>query len=325
MAVRPPGLAAWPGKPIEIMRIVKRWIMPLAVCVLVFAAGCKGAQKDGEKAVAKVGSRVITVTAYRDAIKRLLPEGAAEGEGASELKKDVLGALIEEELILAQAGKTGVSVSDAELTSEIEIIKKEYGDDSFKEAVAERYGSLDSWKEEIRKKLLMKKIIAAAIGAANDVPEEAARKYYREHRAEYDSPARVRASHIVVATEEGAIDIRKKLTAANFADVAGKVSLGPEAKKGGDLGFFGRGEMPEEFEAAVFALKAGEISPVVKTGYGFHIFMLVARKKGGRAVYPEVRESIMERLRGDKANSELAAWISALKQNTPIEVNEGLL
>ncbi len=312
-------------KPIEIMRIVKRVIIPLAVCVLVFAAGCKGTSKDGEKAVARVGSRVITEAAYRDALKRLLPEGAVEGEGAIEIKRDVIGALIEEELILAEAGKTGVSVSDAELASEIEAIKKEYGDDSFKDAVAERYGSIDSWKEEIRKKLLMKKTIAAALGAANDVPEEAARKYYSEHRLEYDSPASVRASHIVVATEEGALDIRKKLRPDNFAEVARKVSLGPEAKEGGDLGFFGRGEMPEEFERAVFALKVGEISPVVKTGYGFHIFMLVSKKKGGRAVYSEVRESIMERLRGDKANSELAAWISTLKQNTPIEVNEGLL
>ncbi len=307
------------------MRIVDRVITPLAVASLIFMAGCQEASKDGEKVVAKVGAQTITVAQYKGAIKRLLPEGAVEGEGAIEIKKDVIGALIEEELILAEAGKTGVSVSDAELASEIEIIKKDYGDDSFKDAVAERYGSIDSWKEEIRRKLLVKKTIAAALGATNDVPEEAARKYYREHRSEYDSPARVRASHIVVATEESAIDIRRKLSAANFADIARKVSLGPEAKEGGDLGFFGRGEMPEEFEAAVFALKVGEVSPVVKTGYGFHIFMLVARKKGGRVAYPEVRESIMERLRGDKANSELAAWLSALKQNTPIEVNEGLL
>ena len=299
--------------------------MPLAVCALVFAAGCKGASKDGEKAVAKVGERVITVAVYRDAIKRLLPEGAAEGEGAAALKKDVISALIEEELILAEAARTGVSVSDAELTSEIEVIKKEYGDDSFKDAVVERYGDIASWKEEIKRKLLMKKTIAEGLGSIAVVPEEDARRYYREHRAEYDSPARVRASHIVVATEESAIDIRKKLRPDGFADVARKVSLSPEAKEGGDLGFFGRGEMPEEFEAAVFALKVGEVSPVVKTGYGFHIFMLVARKKGGRAVYSEVRDSIMERLRGDKANAELAAWISTLKQKTPIEVNEGLL
>lgn len=307
------------------MRIVNRVIMPLAVASLVFMAGCQEASKDGEKIVAKVGTQTITATEYKGALKRLLPEGVVEGEGALEIKKDVIGALIEEELILAQAAKTGVSVSDAELASEIESIKKEYGDDSFKDAVAERYGSIDSWKEEIRRKLLMKKTIAAALGVAVVVSEEAARKYYREHRAEYDSPDRVRASHIVVATEESAIDIRRKLSAANFADIARKVSLGPEAKEGGDLGFFGRGEMPEEFEAAVFALKAGEVSPVVKTGYGFHIFMLVSKKKGGRVAYPEARESIMERLRGDKANSELAAWILSLKKNTPIEVNEGLL
>ena len=307
------------------MRIVNRVIMPLAAASLIFVAGCQEASKDGEQIVAKVGTQSITVAEYKGAIKRLLPEGTVEGEGAIEIKKDVIGALIEEGLILAQAGKTGVSISDAELISEIEIIKKEYGDDSFKDAVAERYGSIDSWKEEIRRKLLMKKTIAAALGVAAVVPEEAARKYYREHKAEYAFPARFRASHIVVATEESAIDIRRKLTAANFADIARKASLGPEAKEGGDLGFFGMGEMPEEFEAAVFALKVGEVSPVVKTGYGFHIFMLVSKKKGGRVAYPDARESIMERLRGDKANSELAAWILSLKKNTPIEVNEGLL
>lgn len=82
----------------------------------------------------------------------------------------------------------------------------------------------------------------------------------------------IRASHILVGDKQQAEEICQKCKAgADFAYMAEKYSKCPSAKKGGDLGTFGKGQMVPKFESAAFALKVGEVSNVVPTQFGFHI------------------------------------------------------
>lgn len=84
--------------------------------------------------------------------------------------------------------------------------------------------------------------------------------------------SKIRASHILVPHEYEAKDIVRGLESGkNFKELAAKFSKCPSAKQGGDLGFFGRGRMVEEFEEAAFALKPGEISKPVRTPFGYHL------------------------------------------------------
>ncbi|HDI51475.1 hypothetical protein DRQ15_03700 [candidate division KSB1 bacterium] len=83
---------------------------------------------------------------------------------------------------------------------------------------------------------------------------------------------KMRAAHILVKTEAEALHILQQLRqGADFEELAKKYSLDPSARKGGDLGYFGKGELLKEFEEAVLKLKPGEISGVVKTPLGYHI------------------------------------------------------
>ena len=85
-------------------------------------------------------------------------------------------------------------------------------------------------------------------------------------------PSKVHCAHILVKTEQEAKSIMDRLRKGEkFANIAKKVSLCPSGKRGGDLGTFARGKMVREFETAAFALKKGEISPIIKTKFGFHI------------------------------------------------------
>ncbi len=299
----------------------------LALAIGVFGAnGCK--RTGGQDAVAQAGDRSITVRQYSDALKRLMPPGQdGAKEDISELKKELINQLIEEELIIAEAGRAGITVDSRELAQEVEGLKKEYGDETFKEAVGERYGNIDNWKEEIRRKLLIKKTVDQLIGrkAGQSVTEKDAREYYLKHMEDYDVQEQAHARMIVAASEDEARKIRKGLNAGNFAAVAEEVSLSPERKNGGDLGYFARGDMPKEFEDVVFKLKTGEISPVVKTEYGYHIFLLEGRRSARRLKFEEVKDRIMERLRSEKEDEDLSAWIKSLKKNTKITVREDLL
>ncbi len=79
-------------------------------------------------------------------------------------------------------------------------------------------------------------------------------------------------AHILVKTEKDAQTVLQRLSnGEKFSNVASEVSLCPSKKRGGDLGKFGRGRMVKEFEQAAFALQKGQISPIVKTQFGYHI------------------------------------------------------
>lgn len=85
----------------------------------------------------------------------------------------------------------------------------------------------------------------------------------------------IKASHILVETEEEAIKLKEEILSGRpFEDVAAENSLCPSGAKGGDLGFFGKGQMVREFENAAFDLKVGEISDPVKTNFGWHLIIV---------------------------------------------------
>ena len=91
------------------------------------------------------------------------------------------------------------------------------------------------------------------------------------------------------------------------------------------LGFFGRGDMPPEFEEIVFSLPVNEISDVIKTPYGYHLFLVEERKKGNRLTFKEVRDRITARLEEEMREEELQEWIRGLKKGAVIEIAEELL
>ncbi len=309
--------------------VLAKTFMPFVLtATLVCGASCSREADRSGAVLAKAGTRVITLKEYEDAFARLLPPGSADAkEELHLLKKELLIQLIEESLILDEADRMGVSVNDEELGREVEGIEKEYGSPSFKDAITARYGDLAVWKEEIRRKLVLRKVMdkVAALKKGPPPSEEAIKRYYDEHIKEYDLPEQAWARMIVVSAEDEAHKIRKRLTRANFAATAKEVSLSPEAGRGGDLGFFGRSDMPREFEDAVFKLKAGEISKVVKTSYGYHIFLLEERRKSRRLRFDEVREKIRARLVLEAADAQFGKWVEGLKANANIEINEELL
>jgi len=85
-------------------------------------------------------------------------------------------------------------------------------------------------------------------------------------------PNEIRCAHILVKTEKEAQAAMERLQRGEkFANIAREISLCPSGKRGGDLGTFGRGKMVKDFEQAAFGLQKGQISPIVKTKFGYHI------------------------------------------------------
>jgi peptidyl-prolyl cis-trans isomerase C len=149
------------------------------------------------------------------------------------------------------------------------------------------------------------------------VTEDAVRKAYDEQAAKIAPEERVRARHILVASEAEAKDVIDRLTKGEkFEELARQVSLDGSKDFGGDLGYFTAVEMVPEFSQATFALKVGEVSAPVKTEYGWHVIRLEDRKSGGPQPYEQVKNAIKLVLLREAVQNKLVE----LRQTATIEV-----
>lgn len=128
--------------------------------------------------------------------------------------------------------------------------------------------------------------------------EEKIRASYDETYSTGDGGDEFNASHILVETEEDALEIKSELDAgADFATLAKARSTGPSGPNGGELGWFGLGQMVPEFETAVLSLSNGDVSDPVQTQFGWHVILLSERRKAEAPEFEVVREQIANSLR----------------------------
>ena len=110
-----------------------------------------------------------------------------------------------------------------------------------------------------------------------EVQDGEIKEYYNLHKRDFFRPERIRVSQILLKTESKAIEILERVktsTEDSFRKIAREESAGLEADKGGEMGVFERGQLPYEMEKVIFSLNEGEISSILSTEYGFHIFRL---------------------------------------------------
>jgi peptidyl-prolyl cis-trans isomerase D len=160
------------------------------------------------------------------------------------------------------------------------------------------------------------------------VPDAQIAEYYKSHTSEFTTPEEVHASHILIrpktmddagwkAAEARAkeVDAKAHAAGADFAALARQYSDDQGSKaNGGDLGWFPRGRMVKEFENAVFALKPGQVSGLVKSQFGYHIIKLEARKPAGVRPLDEVRDEIRAKLVEGMADAEGNRRATALRE-----------
>lgn len=167
-----------------------------------------------------------------------------------------------------------------------------------------------------------------------DVPEPAEMDivaHYQQHLEQLVAPAQVRVSHIVKrpSREDAAqvyqtmVDVRKELLGgAEFADVAQKHTDCADDPTG-DLGYFSKGQMVEEFEAIVFSMNVGEISPVFMTQFGYHVATVTERKEQRQQTFDEVKDRVKDRLTDERHGEAIQTYLEGVKeQATIVETDE---
>lgn len=167
----------------------------------------------------------------------------------------------------------------------------------------------------VEDQMLQRTVLQAEMDKA--LTEEALKRRYDALIADEKSSTEVHARHILVKTKEEANDIIEQLqNGASFEVTAREKSTGPSATSGGDLGFFGKGQMVPEFEKAAFSLRKGKFTDTpVKTQFGWHIIKLEDRRKSE----PPSFESIKQKLQTEISQETGAEYVSGLRKEAKIE------
>ncbi|MEL6570549.1 MAG: peptidylprolyl isomerase [Pseudomonadota bacterium] len=137
--------------------------------------------------------------------------------------------------------------------------------------------------------------------------EEAVQAAYDARYADAEAETEYNASHLLVETEEEALAAKERIDGGeDFAEVAKEVSTGPSGPNGGNLGWFGAGQMVTEFESAVVAMEVGEVAGPVQTQFGFHVILLNETRLKEAPALEEVRSQLLSEVQEAAIQSKLA-------------------
>jgi parvulin-like peptidyl-prolyl isomerase len=222
-------------------------------------------------------------------------------EKQAEFRKQVLEQLVGRELVYGDAKKTGVLKS------------KEFKDEYAK--VQERV------KKELAVQLWQKNQMDKV-----KVSNKELKKYYDKNKEEFKEKESVHARHILVKTKNEAESIEKDLKSlkgeklkAKFIELAKSKSTGPSGPKGGDLGYFAKGQMVPEFNSKVFGMKVGTVSEPVKTQFGYHVIYLEDKRAAKNLAFTEVKSFIEQRLKMEKFKDTMKVKMEQLQKKATIK------
>ncbi|PWV89376.1 foldase protein PrsA [Paenibacillus cellulosilyticus] len=286
------------------------WIASAILLVALLIVSIKAFSTDGGLN-GEVGSVNGVAISQSDLYDTLVKGG--NGESA-------LDGLITYELVNQEAQKQGITVSDADLDRELDVIKKSMGsEEAFQQALDQYKMTVDDLHADLLEQAQLRKLLSSQI----NITDEDVQNYYDQNKASFSTEEQVRASHILVATKEEADAIEKQLKeGADFAALAKEKSLDTGSKEnGGDLDFFSKGSMVAEFEDAAFSLKVGEVSEPVKSDYGYHIIKVTDRKEASSPTLEEKKEEITDTLTSQKIYELSSTLIQDLRSQAKIVNN----
>lgn len=329
---------------------MKKAISLLLMLVLVFTlAACSSGSNTGDY-IAKVNEDEITYTDYQKnfAIFKkqiestvgsdIWTQDSGQGKTYNELfKEQILEKMIDEQLIMQEAEKMDISVSEEEINAQFEDFKTQVASLPDYQAYLDENEITDDFiKAQLRKDTIVQAYKNEFI-TSNEVSEEDIRNFYDENIEEFKANE-VKASHILIKTvddnmvplaqdivqekRETAQDLLDRINSGeDFAALAKEFSEDPaSAVNGGDLGYFRKGVMVKEFEEAAFSLQPGEVSELVESSYGYHIIKLVDIKDETTS-FEDAKEGIKTTVSEEAYNEK----IQQLRDSSEIDKNEELL
>ncbi|MFB6351581.1 MAG: peptidylprolyl isomerase, partial [Bradymonadaceae bacterium] len=250
---------------------------------------------------------------------------------ADRMKRKMTQKLVEQRLIARTLDEASVSIKQSELESRFLDFKSRFPDKQALQAfLDQRNTTKPQLKAQLCRDVQMEKYLEQKYN--KEVGDDEVADYYENNQSEFETPAKVKASHILIRvpkdaspkqiekTKKKAKNLAKKARKkkVDFAKLAKKHSEGPSAKRGGNLGFFSQRRMVPEFSKVAFSMKPGEVSDPVRTKFGFHVIKMHDKKEAKAKSLDEARGEIERRLRQQNRRTSMNRFLKDAKKDASI-------
>ena len=277
-------------------------------------------------------------------IRRVEAEGGAvDGPHARKIRGEIIESLVNDILILDEARGMRLEADSREVDAQLERLKEGNGwtDEELGQALVQHgFASVSDYRRHMERELLKNQVLSIKVVSRVRIDPDDVELALKQEVQEGAVEER-RATHILIRLDEFATptqvaegeqllrEVRERAVSGEetFEDLARRYSQDSNASAGGDLGYFSKGDLAPEFESAVFSLKTGEVSPVVRTDFGLHLIKLtdVRKKSLGEG---EDREALMRqirfRLREKEVERLYKQWVKTLREDAYVEIRRPL-
>ena len=308
---------------------MRRLLLIGIASLALLAAGCGGTTSAslGSDDVAVVGDQQITKDQFQQLMaraqksyvsqKRAFPKaGSTEYE---QLKGQAITFLVQRAEIQEQASQQGIDISNARVDQEIAKYKKQFygGSDARYEKAVKQQGLTDQQaREEIRAQLVSQALFKKITGSVK-VTDADIKAYYNSHKTQYGQPESRDVRHILVPSKSLADSLYAQLKGgANFAKLAKRYSKDPGSAANGGKLTVSKGQTVPQFDKVAFSLKKGQLSPPIKTQYGYHIIQALSAVKAANSTpLSKVSGSIKQQLEQQRKNDKMTKWLEGTKKS----------
>lgn len=319
------------------IRLAGKVAVALAL-TLVSAVGFAADKKAPGDMIAVVNGTIITQGELDRVLDYELRRAAQSGQQIPDaqmpkIENSILDSLIVSELLFQESKKQGIQVKPETVTEQLTIVKQRFPSEAeFKKALDENKLTESKIKADIKRDMAIQQLIDKEVDQKVKITDEEGKTFYDTNPQLFQQPEQVKASHILIKVDEGAseenkAEARKKIKeiqqkvqkGEDFAELAKTYSEGPSAPRGGDLNFFGRGQMVKPFEDAAFSLEPNETSDIVETKFGYHLIKVVDKQPAKKIAYADVKDRINKHLKDQKLRTDRQLYFDKLKKDAKIE------
>lgn len=254
----------------------------------------------------------------------------------NDARQKLLNQLIEDKLVYQEAQKQKIDVDESMLDSEIEDLKKRFSTDQELEDALHQDGlNFKEMRERLRRQNMIRQLQDREVRSRIVVSPLDVERYYQEHSDEFAANESVRVRSITIRKNEEAIQkglkdeaaklkiekVRKEIAGgAKFDEMAKRMSEDTQAKNGGLGDWTEPGMMIPVIDAVIFKLQMGEMSEIIESPMGYHLFRMEEKRKKYKKNFPEVREQIYDKLFRQKSQERFQEWMKELRRDAYISV-----
>lgn len=297
------------------------------------------ASKVREEILVIVNNHIITRRTLQQAVEEQNAALYRQFSGAEldaklkEAREKTLQGLIDSDLLADKADDLGIKVGDDQIRGMVDQIKKENNfatDADFEKALRASIGiGLDEFIKRQKQSSLQQQVLGREVYSKIAVEDSELQAYYDAHLSDYAQPSRFRVRELVIAKGASAADteaarakmaeVQKELSGgAKFEDLVKADSTAASKDTGGDLGWMQKGLLQPQLEQAAWALKPGEVSPLLETDKDLILLQLIAKEDDRHTPLAEVKDKILEKVQEPKAKNAIERYLVDLRTRANI-------